>query len=104
MSKLFIVVLPLLLAACGAVRSNQIASMDTRQVRTLSDDDLCRPWTTSNAAVVAERQQRGLADCSSAHRECRSMGYTLGTELYLQCRTMIAMRDSAREANSTQLL
>jgi hypothetical protein len=98
MRKLLIAVLPLLLAACGVVRSNQIASMDAQQVQALSDDDLCRPGTTSNPAVMAERQQRGLADCSGGHRECRAMGYTLGTPLYLQCRTMIAQREGIQEA------
>jgi hypothetical protein len=90
--------LPLLLTACGVVRSNQIANMDAQQVRTISDGDLCRPWTSSNAAVMAERERRGLADCSEAHRQCKAMGYTAGTQLYLQCRSMLAQTEAANAA------
>jgi hypothetical protein len=99
MRKPFItVLLPLLLAACGVVRSNQIAHMDAQQVRAVSDSDLCRPWTSSSTAVMAERERRGLADCSEAHRQCKTMGYTPGTQLYLQCRSMFAQTEAAHAA------
>jgi hypothetical protein len=51
---------------------------------------------------MAERQQRGLADCSEAHLECKAMGYTMGTELYLRCRTMIAQRNAAQATTDVQ--
>lgn len=105
MHKPFItLLLPLLLTACGVVRSNQIANMDAQQVRTVSDSDLCRPWTSSSAAVMAERERRGLADCSAAHRQCKAMGYTSGTQLYLQCRTMLAQSEAAQDAATGQAL
>jgi hypothetical protein len=98
------VLLPALLTACGAVRSNQIANMNAQQVQTLSDNGLCRPWTSSNAAVMTERGRRGLADCSEAALQCKSMGYAPGTELYLRCRTMISQRAAQSDAYSAALL
>jgi len=53
---------------------------------------------------MAERERRGLADCSEAHRQCKAMGYTMGTELYLRCRTMIAQQDAAQTAATVQTI
>jgi hypothetical protein len=99
MRTLSIIFLALLLTACGLVRSNQIASMDAEQLLSVNDDDLCLSGTSSNRAVIAERQRRGLGDCSKAHRECRAMGFTRGTELYLQCRTLQAQLEAQEKAD-----
>jgi len=84
-------------ASASSVRS-------TRCVYDASALPLCRPWTSSSTAVMAERERRGLADCSEAHRQCKAMGYTMGTELYLRCRTMIAQQDAAQTAATVQTI
>jgi hypothetical protein len=98
MRTLSIIFLALLLTACSLVRSNQVANMDAEQLHSVNDDDLCLSGTSSNRAVIAERQRRGLGDCSKAHRECKAMGYMRGTELYLQCRAMQAQLAAQKEA------
>jgi len=97
MKLLMVSALALALAGCGIVRDNQVAAMTPDEVRTLRDGELCRSGTAS-PNVMAERQRRGLADCSEAHLECRAMGYTMGTELYLACRAMVAQRQAADHA------
>jgi hypothetical protein len=98
-----VISLTLLLSACRVVQGNQISAMNTQQVQTLSDRQVCNHFASS-ATLTAERQRRGLADCSDAALQCKSMGYAPGTALYLQCRTMIATADAANAATAAAVV
>jgi hypothetical protein len=88
------------LSACGVIRGSQVSQMDAAQIAQVSDRDLCRTYS-SGEVVMAERQRRGLADCSVAHLKCRQMGYAPGTEIYLKCRAMVANQEAIEDTNRT---
>jgi hypothetical protein len=81
-------------SACGLVRSAQISKMDPVEIQSVSNQQLCSPYN-GGPVVAAERQRRGLGDCSPASQHCVEMGYPPGTSLYLQCQALKAQQDEA---------
>ncbi len=101
-----IVWLPILLlvAGCGLVRSSQVSQMDTSAIQAASDKDLCNPYANGQV-VAAERQRRGLGDCSPAGVACIQNGFAPGTPGYLNCRQLAIQQeavDAQRWNNVTQ--
>ena len=94
-------VVGLSLAGCGLATSYQIANMGPGELTKVSDNDLCRSGTTSNPAVVAERQKRELGDCNPDHVYCHSLGLKPGTDLYVKCRLQAA-QIAAQQAAAQQ--
>jgi hypothetical protein len=98
-----VVLLPLLASACGVARSNQIAAMNSAELATVSDRDICQGlmFNRSNTNLLAEGAKRQLGDCSSDHFTCVSWGASFGSQPYLQCRTQLAA--AARTALAIRL-
>ena len=77
------------LAACGLAMAHRVSGMNANEIQTLDNRSLCNRFA-DGAVVAAERQRRGLGDCSHAHLKCTALGYSMGTPLYLQCRALQA--------------
>lgn len=92
------IIVALALAGCGLATSYQMGHMTPDELTKVSDYDLCWHGSANNPAVVAERQKRDLADCSTAAQRCHAMGYRTGTEIYLQCRNIEAQKEVAQTA------
>lgn len=86
------------LVACGLVASSNISQMTAPELKAVSDERLCNRYVSHTPAVMAERAARDLGDCNPDHVECKGMGYQKGSELYLQCRQMLAQREAAQQA------
>jgi hypothetical protein len=67
--------------------------MDRQTIQTASDTEVCNPYASGNI-VAAERQRRGLGDCSAAHLSCIQNGFTPGTSAYLDCRQLAIQQEA----------
>jgi hypothetical protein len=59
-----------------------------------SDRAICST-NVHGAAALAERQARGLGDCSEFAIQCRAMGYPAGHPQHLHCRQTLAQEYAA---------
>jgi hypothetical protein len=80
-----LIVAALIISGCGIVRSNRISDMSPTQVRSVATGDLCNKLVDGTTAV-AERQRRGLSDCSYEDQQCVKAGFASGTPQYDTCR------------------
>jgi len=87
-----IVLACLLLAGCASV--NDISQLDSAQLESVSVAALCKPYV-QGPNVAAERDRRGLSDCSLADQVCIRAHIPAGTPGYAQCRNKALL-----EANS----
>ena len=95
----------LLLTLAGCVNTRLEKATDATREKFLADggdDRVCSVLHQQSnlygpkvrALAAQEAAARGLADCSAAHQQCQSMGFSLGTSGYLQCRMMVAQQDA----------
>jgi hypothetical protein len=75
----------LLVAGCTSTVGDAISRFDPEQLRMLATTSLCKTYAQGQN-VVAERQRRGLSDCSPADQACASAGYPAGSPNYAHCR------------------
>jgi hypothetical protein len=75
----------LLLAGCASTAGDVISEFNPEQLRVLPTNSLCKPYV-QGPNVTAERQRRGLSDCSPADQACASAGYPAGSPNYAHCR------------------
>jgi hypothetical protein len=63
-----VLLLPLLLSACGVARSNQVAAKSSEELSVASDRDICRGLTFNrdNEKLQVEAAKRRLGDCTDA--------------------------------------
>jgi hypothetical protein len=100
LTRLLLIIALSSLCGCGAIRSGEVSRMDAAQIAQVNDRELCNRYADGQV-VMTERARRGLADCTPAHLQCRQMGYAPGTELYLNCRTMVANQEAIEDTNRT---
>lgn len=83
-----IVLASMLLAACAS--ANDISQLEPAQLETVSVAVLCKPYI-HGANVAAERQRRGLSDCSMADQVCVRAHIRADAPGYAQCRNKALM-------------
>jgi hypothetical protein len=87
------------LTGCGLAHADRVNGLTRQELAHESDRSICHAFVNSPAAM-AERQARGLGDCSQVTLKCREMGYPIGHPQYLQCRQTLAQEDAAAAAHA----
>jgi hypothetical protein len=88
----------LVLAGCASPSAEMISASSPDQLRMVATDSLCSRHA-GGANVTAERQRRGLSDCSQADQSCANGGYRAGSPGYARCRSDLAQQAAARRAD-----
>ena len=78
-----IVLACVLLAGCAS--ANELSQLGPDQLEHVSLAALCKPYA-QGANVAAERQRRGLSDCTLADQICTRAHITATTPGYAECR------------------
>jgi len=81
----------LLLAGCSSTAGGENSDFAPTELRGVAIAALCKPYAQS-PSVDAERQRRGLGDCSPGDQACVKAGYPAGSSDYARCRTKEALK------------
>jgi hypothetical protein len=76
----------LVLTGCASAKGGDSSEYAPAQLMVLTTHALCKPYIRGEN-VAAERQRRGLSDCSPADQACASATAPPGTPGYAHCRT-----------------
>jgi hypothetical protein len=86
-----------LAGGCGYAHADRVNALTREQLAHESDGSICHGWVNSPAAA-AERQARGLGDCSVFAVRCKAMGYPATSPEHLRCRQTLAQEYAAHMA------
>jgi hypothetical protein len=85
----------LLLTGCASANADDASRYEPGQLRMLTANALCKSYLQGRD-VAAERQRRGLADCSPSDQVCSTAADPVGSPNYARCRANATLRTNSQ--------
>ena len=85
----------LLLTGCASASSDDASRYEPDQLRMLTTNALCKPYLQGRN-VAAERQRRGLGDCSPSDQVCSTASDPVGSPNYARCRANVMLQTNSQ--------